>query len=98
MAIPLELRNISRRELRYRLYRLKNQNQVDIEDGIATFFEGQAEFDGWHNFGETWDVGLEGSFPNGHWVAVKRKKSVMQEWEEVVSKHVQEFPVNIESE
>lgn len=94
MTIPIECRELPRRQLRYRLYRIQIQNPVDEEDGIREFFETQLEFDGWHNFAVTWDVGKEGTFPEGHWIAVKRKKSMLQEWEEVVSKHVQEFPVD----
>jgi len=94
MAIPMELRELSRRKLRYRLYRIQNGNPVDKDDGIKQFFEGQEEFDGWHNFAVTWDVGKEGEFPKGHWVSVSREKSMMEEWQEVVQDLVQDFPTN----
>lgn len=92
MAVPIKYRGLSRREVRYRLYRIQSGKTVNNKDGLKQFFETQVHFDGWHNFGVTWDVGKEGVFPEGHWIAVKRKKSVLQEWEEIVAKHVQEFP------
>ena len=91
MAVDKELRTLSRTKLRYRLYRIKNKNEVDPKDGIREYFEGQDEFDGWHNFARTWDVGREGPWPNGHWLAVKRLKSMEQEWNEVLARVAQDF-------
>lgn len=93
MAVPKKYRNLSRREVRYRLYRIQSGKIVNAQDGIKKFFESQTHFDGWHNFAITWDVGEEDNFPEGHWLVIKRRKSVLQEWEEVVAQHVQEFPV-----
>ena len=91
MAVSQEIRTLNRSGVRYRLYRIKNNIEMDTEDGIRTFFEGQDEFDGWHNFTVTWDVGTEGEWPNGHWVAVKRRKSMEQEWNEVLARVVSDF-------
>lgn len=91
MAIEKTLRGLSRSELRYRLYRIKNKIEIDPLDGVKEYFEGQDEFDGWHNFTKTWDVGEEAAWPNGHWLAIKRHKSMEQEWNEVLARVAQDF-------
>lgn len=92
MAISQELRKLSRRKLRYILFRIQNGNPVDGSDDIKTFFEFQDRFDGWHNFTNTWDVGKEGEWPEGHWVAVGTKKSAKDSWDEKMLELVRDFP------
>lgn len=91
MAVPKKIKTMNRSTLRYRLYRIKNKNEVDEKDGIRDFFESQDCFDGWHNFSKTWDVGEEGQWPHGHWLAVWREKSMEQEWNEILARVVQDF-------
>jgi hypothetical protein len=92
MAVKLDVRELNRRKLRYRLFRIQNGIPVDSEDGLQGYFETQPEFDGWHNFNKTWDVGLEGKWPNGHFSAVALKKSYEERWNEKLLELAQDWP------
>jgi hypothetical protein len=92
MAVKLDVRELNRRKLRYRLFRIQNGIPVDSEDGLQGYFETQAAFDGWHNFNRTWDVGVEGKWPNGHWQTVPLTKSAEERWNEKLLELAQDWP------
>lgn len=94
MAVNLETRELNRRHLRYRLFRIQNDIPVDPEDGLQGYFEGQRYFDGWHNFNKTWDVGAEGKWPNGHFLAVSLQKSAEDTWNDTLLGLAQDWPVD----
>lgn len=56
---------MTRRQLRYRLYRIRTANTGGPGHGQTKAFregwEGQEHFDGWENFALTWDVNADGS-------------------------------------
>lgn len=92
MAIKLAVRKFSRRELRYRLFRIQNDIPVDPEDGLQEYFESQEEFDGWHNFTKTWDVKKEDKWPKGHWEAQPLRKSAEASWNAKLLTLAEDFP------
>ena len=92
MAVKLDIRELDRRKLRYRLFRIQNGIPVDLEDGLQGYFEGQRHFDGWHNFNKTWDVGAESNWPNGHFLAIPLKKSYEESWNEKLLELAQDWP------
>ena len=92
MAVKLEVRELNRHYVRYRLFRIQNGIPVDPEDGIKEYFESQPDFDGWHNFNKTWDVGLQAKWPNGHWIVEKKAKSAEQAWNEKLNELAQDWP------
>lgn len=92
MPVKKNMRELGRRKLRYRLYRIKTGTPVDSSDGLKSHFESQDEFDGWHNFGITWDTGSEGVWPEGHFVAIPLKESLEQMWQKTVLGLTREFP------
>ena len=89
---------LTRRRVRYRLYRLRaeaaegKELPIVIPDGFKEFFEAQKWFDGWANFSKTWDVGDPvNPKPRGSdnpLEVVPRYMSVHEEWEEVIEAHV----------
>lgn len=54
--ISKEIRSLSSKALRYRLYRIMNNVPLDPFDGVQEFFEKEENFGGWENFAITWDV------------------------------------------
>jgi hypothetical protein len=86
-----------RRRVRYNLFRLQNEEEKGVPadttpDGFKEFFEAQEWFDGWGNFGKTWDVGdpMEPK-PRGSdnpLEVVPRYLSIHEEWDEVIGDHV----------
>lgn len=93
MAVPLKLRELPRRKLRYRLFRIQNGIPLDDSNEIQSYFEGQPAFDGWHNFTVTWDVGHQGKWPNGHWKAAKLRVSAEESWNETLLEYAQDWPL-----
>ena len=85
-----------RRNVRYRLFRLQHELTHDVPaevpEGFKEYFEAQKWFDGFENFGVTWDVGDPiHPKPRGSedpLEVVPRYVSVQEEWEEVVDAHV----------
>lgn len=92
MPVDKEVRKLGRRQLRYRLYRIKTGSPVDPSDGLKSHYESQDEFDGWHNFGETWDTGPEGTWPDGHFIAVPLKESLETTWQRTLLGLAQDPP------
>lgn len=84
MPVKKDVRGLGRRKIKYRLYRIQAGSIVDSHDGLKAHFESQDEFDGWHNFGKTWDVGAEGGWPEGHFVAVPLEESLEQTWQKTL--------------
>lgn len=86
MPVDMEVRDLSRKDVRYRLYRIKTDPsaQVDPDDGLKDHFESQPEFDGWHNFAVTWDVGAAAAWPDGHFVVVPLKESLETQWQKTL--------------
>lgn len=93
---------LTRRQIRYICFRLQieaeggNKAQPDklhlrFVDEVKKHMEGQSEFDGWKNFGKTWDVGNKAPL-----VIVSRTSSIQTEWNKVLEKEAKEFPVEEE--
>lgn len=85
-----------RKNIRYTLFRLKKKEDDGVSfrspAGFKKFYSDQKWFDGWENFGVTWDVG-DPMDPNGRgshdpFEAVPRYQSVNEEWDEIIADHV----------
>jgi hypothetical protein len=78
----LKLRR-ARKEVRYQLYRLRTDAEgKNSHESTKTFikkFEDQPYFDGWRNFGTTWDVAQDDPYRIVH-----KTLSEQEEWDEVV--------------
>lgn len=90
---------ILRRKIRYLLFLLQGAagGQFEVEEahgvpsGFQEFFEDQKWFDGWENFGITWDVGdpyRSDRASDDPLEVVPRYQSVQEEWQEVIELHV----------
>lgn len=83
------------KEIRYRLFQLKDQAEREVEipelpEDFKESFEEQDAFRGWINFGVKWDVDEKDP-----WKIVKRKKSIEEEWNEVLLEKVPEIPASV---
>jgi len=94
VPVKKDVRELGRRKVRYRLYRIQAGDLVDSKDGLKAHFESQDEFDGWHNFGVTWDTGDEGEWPEGHFLAVPLAESLEAQWQKTVLGLVKDFPTD----
>ena len=92
MPVDPDTRKLGRRKLRYRLYRIKTGTPLQ-DDGLKAHFESQPQFDGWHNFGVTWDTGASGTWPDGHFTAVPLRESLEAAWQKTLLGLVQDLPV-----
>lgn len=92
MPVKKDVRGLGRRKIKYRLYRIQQGDLVDPKDGLKAHFESQDEFDGWHNFSRTWDVGPEGEWPEGHFIAVHLKESLEATWQKTLLGLAQDPP------
>ena len=97
MPVTSDARKLSRRKLRYRLYRIASGDPL-ASDGLKKHFESQDEFDGWHNFGVSWDTGPAGTWPEGHFVAQPLTESLEAQWQRTLLGLVREFPATDDSE
>lgn len=76
---------VLRKQTRYWCFRLRTEQELDGRPakgrprGLKPWFEKQAEFDGWENFGATWDVD-----PENPVTAIPRYQTIHEEWDEVV--------------
>lgn len=85
-----------RRKIRYTLFRLKKKEDegvpVRTPAGFKKFYSDQKWFDGWGNFGVTWDVGdpldPKDRGSDDPFEVVARYQSVNEEWDEVVEAHM----------
>lgn len=88
----MELERMLRRKVRYWCFRFKTEteedgaNADDAPEGLRERFEGMEWFQGWHNFGNTWDVHDEDPFR-----IVPLKKSLVDQWDSVIEKKVPEL-------
>ena len=89
---------LTRRQIRYICFRLQieaeggNKAQPDklhlrFVDEVKEHMESQEDFDGWKNFGKTWDVGDKAPL-----VVVTRMKSIQSEWNKILKEEAKEFP------
>lgn len=99
---------MERKEIRYKLFRLKTQAEggnkaPKMPKGFKKTFESQKKFQGWLSFGVTWDVGgrkLTEENPNEDttseenccWTIVLRDESLDDAWNKVLEKVVVEIP------
>lgn len=87
---------MTRREIRYLLARIRSQLQGVCEDvpelpeGFKETFEGQPAFRGWAAYTVTWDV-----CEDDQWLVVPLKKSLEDEWHELLMEVVPELPVEL---
>lgn len=85
-----------RKRIRYTLFRLQTKEENGTAflspAGFKDFYADQKWFDGWENFGITWDVGdpmdPKGRGSDDVFEAVARYQSVQEEWDEVIADHV----------
>lgn len=72
-----------RKAVRYQLYRLRTESEgkcaAESTKKFVKAFESQDIFDGWRNFGTTWDVSLEDPM-----LIVRRDLSEQEEWDNIV--------------
>lgn len=88
---------LTRRQVRYICFRLKTaatggesasgDGFLEHADEIKDHFESQDDFDGWKQFGVTWDVGEK-----AHLVAVILKQSHASTWNRILKKEAKPFP------
>lgn len=73
----------ARKKIRYQLYRLRTEQEgkcaAESTDEFKKQFEDQEFFDGWNNFGTTWDVAFDEPTRIVH-----RTLSEQEEWDELV--------------
>ena len=99
---------MTRKQIRYLLFRLKSDSEgvskaPALPKGFKKSFSSQKKFQGWNNFGVTWDVG--GRVPNedqphedatskepSGWVIVMRDESLDEEWDRVLADVVTPLP------
>lgn len=91
MPVDKDVRSFRRRDIRYRLYRIRSGDPV-ADDGLKSHFESQDDFDGWHNFAVTWDVGEEAEWPDGHFVVVRLRQSLQEKWQRTLLGLAEEPP------
>ena len=60
------IKSLTKKQVRYRLYRIANGNPVDADDGLKEYIEAQDYFGGWDNFASTWDI--KDDFGNNEWL------------------------------
>ena len=85
-----------RKAIRYTLFRLKKKEDEGVPirtpAGFKKFYSDQKWFDGWENFGVTWDVGdpldPKDRGSDDPFEVVARYQSVNEEWDEVVEAHM----------
>jgi len=91
-----------RKQIRYWLSRLRSEaledkEKPDLPKGFKKFFSDQEYWDGWENWGITWDVGTPMRQPDPdnaeYWSddpleVVPRFVSIEEEWEETIDAHV----------
>ena len=73
-----------RRQIRYWMFRLQTAatggpKAEKVPRGFKTFFEKQEPFDGWENFGQTWNVESDSPL-----VVKARYLTIQEEWDAVL--------------
>ena len=82
-----KIKDMPRSKIRYRLYRLRGEKEVDPNDGIREYYEAQRGFLGWGNFANKWDIG-KGEGPEKFKI-VRKLLTELEEWEAIVRQHTQ---------
>ena len=91
-ATQYNMKNLTKKQIRYICFRLqieddggnkakKDSLHLKFVNEVKTHMEKQDNFDGWKNFGRTWDVGEKAFL-----VAVLRTSSIESDWNDVVEK------------
>ena len=64
--VPEVLETVSRRQIRYVMFRLKSGNNDELTeqhekiwDDVDSYYSQQPNFGGWENFNKTWDIGTD---------------------------------------
>lgn len=86
----------AKRKTRYLCFTMKNiteggSDEILVPDKLIEYFESMPEFEGWHNFGVTWDVKK-----NDPLSIFFRDFSVNQEWDATMRRVVPELPIDRE--
>ena len=79
-----KIKDMPRSDIRYRLYRLRNENQLDPKDGISDYYKEQPGFRGFKLFAIEWDIGKD----DNKFKIKRRLLTELEEWEAVVRQHV----------
>ena len=82
-----KIKDMPRSDIRYRLYRLRNQKEVEPNDGIREYYEAQPGFMGWPQFANKWDIG-QGEGPEKFKI-IRKLLTELEEWEAIVKQHTQ---------
>lgn len=80
-----KIKDMRRSDIRYRLYRLRNNIELDTNDGIREYYEAQTGFTGWKDFANKWDIG-KGEGPEKFKI-VRKLLTELEEWEAIVRQH-----------
>ncbi|GAH00147.1 unnamed protein product [marine sediment metagenome] len=83
MLTKAEVLSLSRREVRYHLYRIRTYEEGGSShkaNALKEYYERQKGFTNWSGFARTWDVGDE-----GHHKIVEREFTEEQEWNSELS-------------
>ena len=91
MLTKEDILQLSRREIRYQLYRIRT-----FEEGgsshkakdLKEFFENQKGFTCWSGFARQWDLDQEGK----HFRIIKRQFTEEQEWNYKLNSFAEELP------
>jgi len=100
---------VLRKRIRYLLSRLQRVATVEGADvpklpkGFKKHFEDQEWFDGWENWGVTWDVGtpmrseeeIGGNDSDDPLVVVPRYMSLNEEWDEFTDSHHRQATIRV---
>ena len=81
-----KIKDMPRSDIRYKLYRLRNGNEVDPNDGIRVYYESLPNFGGFEKFAIRWDIGSG----ENRFKIKRRLLSELEEWEAVVRQHTNE--------
>ena len=82
-----KIKDMPRSDIRYRLYRLRENIELDPNDGIREYYEAQPGFMGWTQFANKWDIG-KGEGPEKFKI-VRKLLTELEEWEAIVRQHTQ---------
>jgi len=79
-----KIKDMPRSDIRYRLYRLRVNKEVDANDGIREYYEAQPGFRGFDRFAVEWDIGID----EERFTIKRRLLSELEEWEAIVRQHI----------
>lgn len=79
-----DILGMTRREIRYHLYRIRTSEEGGVSHkakALKEYYEGQEAFTDWSGFARTWDIGDDGH----HHEVVERQFTEEQEWNRELS-------------